>query len=123
MLFGGYIFLYEIQTYIYCLFACASIQRQLKGTRDPRPYRCYFGPCASIQNIQIYIVFVYNTYIYIHPFTLFVFKICFSLKISFGPYLLFAVGFGAPFPYNSIFELWMFNLFSNFEGHTLRSGI
>ena len=40
----------------------ASIQRQLKGTRDLGPYRCSFGP-ACIHNIQIYNI-LYNMCIY-----------------------------------------------------------
>ena len=61
--------------------------------------------------LHIYI-FNINIYIYICIDTLFYFSVSnsvFCLRTRFGPYLLFAIGFGAPFRYNCIlkFRIWM----------------
>ena len=68
--------------------------------------------CGIIIGIIAYI-YMYNMCIYTPFYIICIKNWLLFLKTRFGPYLLFAVGFGAPFPYNSIFELWIF-IFSNF---------
>ena len=128
MLFGGYIFRYKIQTYIYSLLAilywllgtprghfrlekaAEPPQNTPQGTREHAPKSCYFQGPASIHNIHIYII-------YICIDTLFYFSVsisAFCLRTRFGPYLLFAIGFGAPFRYNCILEFRSLDDWSNF---------
>ena len=117
MLFGGYIFLYKIQTYIHCLFACAILALPVyRGNWKGQGTHAPTGALLALRVYRIYkyIVFIYNMCIYTPFYIICIKNWLLFLKTRFGPYLLFTVGFGAPFPYNSIFELWIFNLFSNF---------
>ena len=146
MLFGGYKFLYEIQSVpgecpkgckpcrelpeatetdkgpdpYRCPFGHASIQRQLKGTRDPRPYQWSFSP-NSIQNIQIYNIYMYNICIYTPLYNICIKDIFFSLKPVLGHICYLPLELERRFhiiPYSN----YGFSIFPNFEGPTLKSG-
>ena len=80
----------------------------LPGSRKPQGNRPQKGQGTKAPTGAIYVYYIY-TYIYIeiYPFAILCEKIAFGLKTRFGQYLLFALGFGAPFAYNSIFGVWI----------------